>query len=278
MGNNPFDPPQNFNSPNNSPQGPQPGQQPSGYPQQPPVGYPPQQFQQSPVPPQKEKNWFARHKILTVIFALIAIVVIANLSGGEGEGNTPTAPNSSQSPSPTDNETQADNKEPQEEPTETETPDEEPATQEPEPEPEPEPTGFKIGDVAEAGDMTYKVLSAKTAQSVGESFLAEKAKGTYLVVELEVTNNSNDSSLVTSSFFKLKQGEKVYEADSVASLVANSADGNDSFLGEDLNPDLTMKGVVVFDVPEKVAKAKDNLLQAQTGFWGTQTVDILLAR
>ncbi len=277
MGNNPFDPPQNFNNANGAPQqGPQVGQQPpAGYPQQFPQQ---QQFQQGPVPPRNEKNWFARHKILTVILALIAVVVIANLTGGDDNGsNQPAATTSSQSPNVTEpsTEPQPDNEtdSTKDEPEETQTP--EPVE---DPEPEPEPTGFKIGDVAEAGDMTYKVISAKTAQSVGESFLAEKAKGTYLVVELEVTNNSNDSSLVTSSFFKLKQGEKVYEADSVASLVANSADGNDSFLGEDLNPDLTMKGVVVFDVPEKVAKAKDNLLQAQTGFWGTQTVDILLAK
>lgn len=288
MTQNPFDPPQNFNGAAGQPQQPQhPGAQPNGFqhngfqqqaPQQggqpyPPQNYPPQQFAQ-PQAPEPKKNWFARHKILTAILALVVVVILVNAFGSSDDEN-PSADSTSASTveeSSKEKETEdkaADNKTSKDEKSEKE----EKAEKK-----ESEPKGFKIGDVAAAGDMTYKVHSVKTASSVGTDFLAEKAKGEFVIVEIEVTNNSNDSSLVTSSFFTLKQGEKKYEANSMASLVANSDRGNDDFLVADLNPDLTMKGVIVFDVSEKVAKAKDNVLQAQTGFWGTETVDITLAK
>ncbi len=39
-----------------------------------------------------------------------------------------------------------------------------------------------------------------------------------------------------------------------------------------------MEGLVVFDVSDAVAESKDNVLSAQTGFWGTETVDIQLVK
>lgn len=266
-------PPQHqYNQPHNG-QAPHGQVQPNGYVQngqyfqgQPPV---------QPPAPENKKNWFARHKILTGVLGVIAAITVISALGGGGDSE-PT-PEASSPAAATDSSKSSEESAPAEDEA---TEEKEEPTQEPKEEAEvAEPAvAFKIGDVADAGDMTYKVKSVKTASTVGPDFLEEKAKGKYVVVALDVTNNSNESVLVSSSFFKLKSGDKTFEADSMASFSANSDEDVDNFLGEELNPDLSMTGYIVFDVSEKVAKAKDNIFQAQTGFWGTETVDILLSK
>lgn len=266
-------PPMNQHQPGQQQQG-QPfsqPQQPSQIPGQVP-GQPPQMWQQQ-VPP--KKNWFARHKVLTAVLAIIALIIVAASLGGGEDADAPTADaTTSQEPSPSEDASQKPDATESSESKEEEKPKEEPK-EEPKAEPAAE---FKIGDAATVGDVQYTVTKVKTADSVGADFMAEKAKGKYVVVSVEVQNNGNESITITDSFFKLKAGDKVFEADSVATLTANSDSDGDSFFYEELNPDLSASGVVVFDVSEKTSKAKDNILQAQTGFWGTETVDILLAK
>lgn len=137
-----------------------------------------------------------------------------------------------------------------------------------------EETNPKIGDDVKVGDMNYKVNGKKTADQVGPSALPQKASDKYLVIDVTLKNNGNDKVTVDASFFKLKRGEKTYEADSAASMSANqSEDGNidNSFFLQNLNPDSTISGKVVFDVAPEVANAKDLQLQVQTGAWGTET-------
>lgn len=227
---------------------------------------------QPPQAPAPKKNWFARHKILTVIGAIILLIILVNALGG-GSDDPATQPAAS---AEAENTSAAP---------EQATDDKDPATDEPLPaQEEPAPAeedsgGYRLGDVAVVGDMAYKVISAEPATEVGPSFALTKAKGTFLVLKIEVTNNANESALVDSSFFALKSGDKKYDADSTASLWANTQEdgGNNSFFLESLNPDLTMSGIVVFDVSDSVATADNNVLVAQTGFWGTETIDILLA-
>ncbi|AKO92536.1 DUF4352 domain-containing protein [Priestia filamentosa] len=133
---------------------------------------------------------------------------------------------------------------------------------------------YGVGDAVEVGDMVYTVNSKEVTSQVGPSVLPTEAKGKFLVVELNVKNNGNKAVTVDSSFFKLKHGDKVFEADSAASMSANQGeDGNikNSFFLEQLNPDLEMGGKVVFDLSESTVNASDLQLQVQTGAFGTQT-------
>ncbi|WP_435300389.1 DUF4352 domain-containing protein [Timonella sp. A28] len=239
---NRFNPPQPFAEQ----QGPAPAPHPA-----PPAGPPHNGWQ--PTPPPK-KSWFARHKFLTALGIIAALIFIGSLANGSGNDG-----NASPAAQDTTNDASEENAEkPKKE--------------------KPKKKGFKIGDVAKAGDMTYKVTGVETAKTVGSDFLKEKAKGTYVIVSLDVTNNSDEAALVTSSFFSLTSGGKTFEADDMASITASTHDGGDSFFVEELNPDLKMSGVVVFDVSDSVADAKDNIFQAQTGFWGTEKVDITLSK
>lgn len=49
------------------------------------------QPQYAPPAPEQKKSWFARHKILTVILAIVVLGVLIRLIGG-GSSKSPTAP------------------------------------------------------------------------------------------------------------------------------------------------------------------------------------------
>lgn len=138
---------------------------------------------------------------------------------------------------------------------------------------------YKIGDAVNVGDMGYTINSKETATQVGPSVLPETASGKYLVIDVNVKNSGDEAVTVDSSFFKLKQGDKTYEADSAASMSANQGeDGEikDSFFMQQLNPNSEMNGKVVFDLSPDVAEASDLTLQVQTGMFGTETENISL--
>src|SRR5699024_8178630 len=141
-------------------------------------------------------------------------------------------------------------------------------------EPEKEEKEFNIGDQVDVGDITYTINEKSTADEVGPDILPEKASDTYVVVDVTIKNNGNESITVDSNFFKLLLGDKTYEADSTASMSANQSDDGDvenSFFLQKVNPDSEITGNVVFDVSSDVAEDDELQLQVQTGAFGTET-------
>lgn len=142
-----------------------------------------------------------------------------------------------------------------------------------------EKKSFEIGDTVKVGDMVYNINKKGIADEVGPSVLTTKASGKFVVLDVTLKNNGNKAVTVDASFFKLKRGDKTYEADTEASMSANqSEDGNidNSFFLQEVNPDSEIKGRVVFDVAPEVANAKDLAVQVQTGVFGTETETINL--
>jgi len=145
--------------------------------------------------------------------------------------------------------------------------------------PKAEKKEYKIGDTVKVGDMQYKVTKTSASKKVGPSALQETANGTFLVIDLDIKNNGDESVTVDSSFFNLKLGSKTYKADADASMSANQKeDGSidNSFFLQDLNPGSEMSGKVVFDVSEDVANSSGLKLQVQTGTFGTEAENINL--
>lgn len=181
---------------------------------------------------------------------VIVIIVIGGIASGGGESDT------------TSTDSQTANTTPKEESPKQE------ATKK-----EVEKT-YKIGDVVKVGDMEYTIIAKSTAAQVGPSVLPTKASGKFLVLDVTLKNNGNEAVTVDSSFFKLKRGEKTYEADNAGSMSANQKeDGSieNSFFLQELNPDSNISGKVVFDVAPEIAEASDLQVQVQTGVFGTET-------
>jgi hypothetical protein len=131
-----------------------------------------------------------------------------------------------------------------------------------------------IGDVVKVGDVEFTIKGSTTAKNVGGEY-GSKAQGTYLILDTTVTNKGNEAITTDTSFFKLMVGEKTYEADASASIFANP---DTNFFLEQVNPDLSATGVVVFDVSDEVIANPDLLLQVSTGFFGTETGTINVAK
>jgi len=131
-----------------------------------------------------------------------------------------------------------------------------------------------IGTALDVGKTTFTVNNKESTDQVGPSVLPQKASEKYVVIEVTFKNNGNEAVTMDTSFYKLKLGEKTYDADSMGSISANQGDDgsiDNSFFLQSVNPDSTISGKVVFDVAESVATSEDLQLQVQTGFFGTET-------
>lgn len=123
-----------------------------------------------------------------------------------------------------------------------------------------------MGEDLQVGTVIFKANKRSQATNVGGEWGVD-SKGEFLVVNVSVTNKGDKAMTVDSSYFKLLSGNKVYEADSSAGIYANK---KADFFYEEVNPDLTLTGYVVFDIPSELHN-QDLTLQVQTGTFGTQT-------
>lgn len=131
-----------------------------------------------------------------------------------------------------------------------------------------------IGEVVKVGDVEFTVNKTSTAKNVGGEY-GSNSQGTYLLVDVTVKNVGNEAITTDASFFKLQAGEKTYDADSSASI---SADPELKFFMQQVNPDLSNTGTVVFDVTDELIANPDLMIQVQTGFFGTETGTIKIAQ
>lgn len=117
---------------------------------------------------------------------------------------------------------------------------------------------FGVGDIVSVKDVDYTVHGVETSTSVGPSIYPTEAQDTFLIVDLTVKNNGNESIMVDTSNFKLIDGEKKFDPDSGGSISANQdSEGNSiGFFLENLNPDVEMRGKVVFDISEAQANSE----------------------
>lgn len=163
-----------------------------------------------------KKSWFARHKIMTVILAFIAIGVIASAAGG---GSKPTGNNQSSSSSKSDSK---------------------------------QPTAIKVGEAARDGKFEFTVKSIECGKpSVGTNqYLTKTAQGQYCLLNVSVKNIGDEKqSLFSANQKLLDAANKEYSADDTATLYA-APQGSSWY--SDINPGNSVEGQIVFDVPKDV--------------------------
>lgn len=183
--------------------------------------------------------------------ALVVVLVIGAFSGGDDEGASDVADDAGTADVVED----VDASEPKDE--------NEPG----EVEEEPVEGTYSVGDLVNVGDVSYLVNGIDTATNVGGEY-GQNSKGTYLLVNITVTNNGDEALTVDNSLFKLLNDGKEYDSDSAAGIYAND---DSSFFLESVNPELSLTGNVVFDVSDTVIDSSTKQLKVSTGFWGTET-------
>src|SRR5699024_1578370 len=244
--------PPGYTSPN-APQQPNPYGQPDQYGQAPQQGYLP-----PPPPEEPKKSWFARHKILTGIGAVIALIVVISAFSGGGDDGAPSATESSAATDEAASETSdaAGSEDGGAEDGEAADADEAAEAEEAQPE-EGVAEGFGIGDVAQDGKFEFVVTDVETGvEQVGSEYLNETPQGQFVLVHLEVTSVGDKAQTLLDSSQHLSDADgREHSADSSAGIYIE----NNKVLLNEINPGNTLSGVLVFDIPADATPASVEL-------------------
>lgn len=158
-----------------------------------------------------DKNWFARHKFLTVVIVVIAIGVFASALGGDDQ-----ATKVGQSATTTGT-------------TDTK---------------KVEKTVFKPGDKIAFDGKEVIVAVPERNWNSGNQFIAPQSGNEFVKVQVTLTNNSDSEAMYNTFDWKLQDSKGVIKD------VATAAFGVDGALDSgSLAPGGTVSGFLVFEVP-----------------------------
>ncbi len=163
------------------------------------------------------RNWFARHKVMTGIIAVVVLIIIAVASGGDKE------------------EMKAGTQETAENKTETKF------------------IAKAMGDDVETKTYKFKINSAEEKASISSGYgnpqpASDGAK--FIVVNMDITNMTNEkSTFFPDDILSLAddQGKKFKTYDDTIGNIENYLNV------QDLSPSILKKGVLVYEVPEQTA-------------------------
>lgn len=137
----------------------------------------------------------------------------------------------------------------------------------------------KIGEPAEIADVIFTVDAVEETDQIssGNEFIDDATtSGKFVILDVTVENNKNDSITINSDFFTIFTDDgKEYDVNSDGEVMMAMGDAMNDFFLTKINPGLSKSGKVVFEVGADVDVSKSTL-EAQTGFWGTETVEVKL--
>lgn len=165
-----------------------------------------------------QRNWFAKHKILTVILALILIGIVSS-SGNKGGSSNSSNSNSTK--------TESNN------------------------------VVAKIGEAVTANDLSFTVTDISKAKSLGNSYTKKESQGTFNVITLNIKNTGKETATIDSSMMKItdSQGRKFDRSIEGQTAKGLSQGKVDLFL-QQVQPGLSVTGEIVFDLPDDATDLK----------------------
>lgn len=216
-----------------------------------PPGYP------APEPP-KKRSWFRRHKIMTGLLALVTFGAVVGALGGGGDDAPAAADDVPADTAPAAPEEQATDAadDAQEPATEADAAQVEPAVVEEDEEseegdaeeaaPAAEESGLPgIGDEARDGDLTFVVTEVETGQeSIGDGLTREEAQGQFVVAHISITNHGDRAATFMDMNQALIDDQGREHSTSSATLWLD-----EGLTIEEVNPGITVEGVLAFDIP-----------------------------
>lgn len=190
------------------------------------------------------------------VWLLVVVIIGAALSGGEDEQTVADGGNEVAQEA-------------------ADTPEDQP---EEETEPSDEVVEAGIGMPAKIADVSFTVNSVEETKEIssGNEFIENAiTEGKYVILEVTVKNEKKEALTINSSYFSLETVDGViYEPNTDGKVMMAMMDEDDFFL-QQVNPGLSKTGKVVFEVGEDL-DLNTAILKGQTGFWGTETVEISL--
>lgn len=109
----------------------------------------------------------------------------------------------------------------------------------------------RVGKAMTNAGTTYKVTAVEKTKTIGNpDVLGKTSKGVFVVVDLELTNNKDETKTFMNANAKLVTSDgKEYETSSDAILALDN-----SLVMEDMQPDLTVSGQLAYEIPTRKAK------------------------
>ncbi len=109
-------------------------------------------------------------------------------------------------------------------------------------------TSGAVGQALTNAGTTYRVTKVTTKSTLGDPAIGgAKADGIFVVVSLELTNNKSETKTFSDGSAKIVSSDgKEYSTSSNAILALGAGE---SLLLKDIQPSLTTRGKLVFDVP-----------------------------
>ncbi|MDQ0206376.1 DUF4352 domain-containing protein [Alkalicoccobacillus murimartini] len=188
---------------------------------------------------------------LPIIILIVLIAIIAAITGGDDSNSSSTTSEANADESNQNDSDESNEEESTEDVEET----------------------VKMGEPLDVNDIIFTVSDLTTSDTIGNDFINETAKGEFLLLSVSVENTRSEKLTMSSDYFKLIAGGATYESDVTYSIYLE----DDSIIYEDINPGLTLNGVVPFDVPPGL-DLSDAVIQVQTGVFGTETGEIDIAQ
>ncbi len=137
-----------------------------------------------------------------------------------------------------------------------------------------------VGQAFDLGDYSYKVIQWKTINQLGGQFMQTRPSqgATFVILEYEITNNTNKTQTAMTGDFKLidGRGREFRTASKVETALSMSDPNNQDFLVSELQPGLKRTMRTGFEVPVDAASGSLTLIIPEKGFMGRDEVRVKL--
>lgn len=120
---------------------------------------------------------------------------------------------------------------------------------------------FTIGQEVKVGKLSYTVKDVEETKKISNVLGDKTTDGKFAVVELTIKNNDKKARMADTNMFKVKTADGTeYSADAELDTYVN--DEGIGFFLEEINPNLSKTGKVVFELP---ADAKKYNIEVSSG-------------
>jgi len=114
---------------------------------------------------------------------------------------------------------------------------------------------YSLGDTIQAGNFKWRITKVSTAKEIGQSimgsFVGERADGVFVILDVEVENTGNSAEYLSDYYIKLVDSQgREFSPNTVAAMYLKPEGSALAF--EQINPGITKKGKIVYDVPEGI--------------------------
>ena len=180
-----------------------------------------------------EKSWASRHKILTGIGIFIVLAIIVSAVSG-GDQNTTTNTNNGAAETANDTPKEA------------------------------EKTEFAVGETATFDDKSITITNVQRNYDTGNQFAQPESGKEFVLVTVEITNNSKNAMDYNTFEFKLQDSNGVQQNESFSALSEGKLNSGS------LAPGGKVSGKLAYEVPSGDAGLK--LLYQSFSFFGNKAV------